>query len=56
MLKNIWSEPKPVVNHKAESVVSASMDCILEAVRKVDSIIYSELCLSILKFDYGLKK
>ena len=43
MLKNIWSDPEPETNHQSPGVVSASMDCILRAVGKVDSVIYSEL-------------
>ncbi|XP_063685564.1 uncharacterized protein LOC134819524 isoform X2 [Bolinopsis microptera] len=40
MLKNAWLNPEPVTNHEAKDVVSASMDCILDAVGKVDKIIY----------------
>ena len=43
MLKNIWSDPEPEINHQYPDVVSASMDCILRAVGKVDTVIYSEL-------------
>ena len=43
LLKNVWSNPEAETNHVAQEVVSASMDCILKTVGKVDTLIYSKL-------------
>ena len=50
MLKNAWLNPEPVTNHDAKDVVSASMDCILDAVGKVDKVIYSKFYFNIASY------